>query len=125
MRPIRLRVRLPPSHIDPNRHPLWSVRVGCNLESLIRQAPCLLEIYSPLGGWPGQIPGFLLRESTSHTVTRENSRVGQAGVLTFVVKLRVATELIRTAAPVRPVVGEQVVEKIGPQPGNTPLTRRE
>jgi hypothetical protein len=41
------------------------------------------------------------------------------------VKLLVATELIRTAAPVLPVVWEKEAEKIGLQPGNTPLIRRE
>jgi len=44
MRGIQPLVRLPPLHIDPNCHPRWSVRVGCNLQSLLRLAPLYIVI---------------------------------------------------------------------------------
>ena len=71
-------------------------------------------------GWAGRISGFHLQEPTS----QQSGGKTRVWVLTFLVKLQVAAELIRTAAPVRPVVVEREVEKIGPRPGNTPLIRR-
>ena len=86
-----------------------------------------LEHQEPSEAWTAGRGKFLdfFRGKLLLSGQKGKSRVGRARVLTFLVKLRVATELIRTAAPVRPVVEEQEVEKIGPQPGNTPLIRRE